>query len=116
MGQGQSAGYQVWALPEALAPRMLYAGLTAEAQPEAAALLSYLISTPAQQELAQQHLFSVCEDVLLYFSSPWVDIERTVRQCGAPVNAFWPKERVENAARAAYQGTVELNIALTELR
>lgn len=116
MGQGQSAGYQVWALPEALAPRMLYAGLTAQAQPEAAALLSYLISTPAQQELAQQHLFSVCEDVLLYFSSPWVDIERTVRQCGAPVNAFWPKERVENAARAAYQGTVELDMALTELR
>lgn len=70
----------------------------------------------AQQELAQQHLFSVCEDVLLYFSSPWVDIERTVRQYGAPVNAFWPKERVENAARAAYQGTVELNMALTELR
>ena len=95
---------------------MLYAGLTAQAQPEAAALLSYLISTPAQQELAQQHLFSVCEDVLLYFSSPWVDIERTVRQYGAPVNAFWPKERVENAAHAAYQGTVELNIALTELR
>lgn len=116
MAQGQANAYQVWVPTEALAPRMLYAGLTQSAQPQAAALLSYLISAPAQQGLAQQHLFSVCEDVLLYFSAPWVEMERTVRKTGAPVNAFWPRERVENAARAAYQGTVALDIALAELR
>ncbi len=116
MAQGQCAGFQAWVPPEMPAPRMLYAGITETAQPEAAALLSYLIAAPAQQALSQQRLFSVREDVLLYFSSPWVEMERVMGAHCFPVNAFWPKERVETAARGAYQGTLELEAALAELR
>lgn len=116
IAQGQCAGFQPWTPPEALAPRMLYAGLTRQAQPEAAALLSYLLSEQAQQGLAQRYLFSVREDTLLYFASPWSELESSMRRSGCPVNGFWPRERVENAAWAAYQGAVDWETALAELR
>ena len=111
----QRAAYQPWAPAEMLAPRMLYAGLTAGAQPEAAALLSYLISETAQRELAQRFLFSVRENLALYFASPWAELESAMGR-GYPVNAFLPRERVENAARAVYLGAAELEVSFAELR
>ena len=101
--------------PEALAPVVLYAGVTANASPTAAAFLRFLTETEAQRALVKQQLFSVREDVALYPQTPWSTLERTL-MAGCPVNAFWPQTRIDTAARQVYRGERPLAETLAELR
>lgn len=101
--------------PEALAPVVLYAGVTVDASPTAAAFLRFLTEADAQRALVKQQLFSVREDVALYPQTPWSTLERTL-MAGCPVNAFWPQTRIDNAARQVYRGERPLTETLAELR
>ena len=101
--------------PEALAPVVLYAGVTVDASPTAAAFLRFLTEADAQRALVKQQLFSVREDVALYPQTPWSTLERTL-MTGCPVNAFWPQTRIDNAARQVYRGERPLTETLAELR
>ena len=100
---------------EALAPRVLYMGLTRNANAEAAALLQALMGEEAQRALSQAQLFPVREGIALYPHAPWSDMEYALRT-GCLVNAFWPQERVDTAARDAYLGRRDADTALAELR
>ena len=94
---------------------VLYAGVTVDASPTAAAFLRFLTEADAQRALVQQQLFSVREDVALYPQTPWSTLERTL-MAGCPVNAFWPQTRIDNAARQVYRGERPLAETLAELR
>ncbi len=95
--------------------QVLLASLTPDAPEEAARLLTFLTSIAAQEALAAQGLFTVRNDLSLYVSGTYAEVEAASRQGLAALNAFLSPQEAESAAWRVWQGTASFDEALLPL-
>lgn len=112
---GQGFPFRVIVPDEIVTDQVWFAGITADAPPEAAALLAFLTSPGAQQALSVQGLHTVRDDLTLYAAGTPAQVEQSGRRAISAVNAFHPLGDVASAAWQAFQGTRGFSEALVPL-
>ena len=112
---GSGFPFRVMAAEEVITDQVWLAGVPEGAAPEAALLLSYLTSVPAQEALARQALHTVRADLTLYAAGTAAQLERAARRSLSAVNAFVPAKSVADAAWQFLQDRCTLSEALLPL-
>lgn len=112
---GKGFPFRVIVPDEVITDQVWLAGITADAPPEAAELLAFLISPDAQQALVSQGLHTVRDDLTLYTSGFSAQVEYAAVAGLAAVNAYLLPEQVHQAAWQSLQGTLDFTEALLPL-
>ena len=114
-GSGHGFPFRLMTPPEVITDQVWFAGVTPDAPPEAAALLSFLSSRESQEALAAQGLHTVRDDLTLYASGFSAEVEAAASLALSAVNAFLPARQVLDAAWQAFSGGSSLSQALLPL-
>lgn len=112
---GKGFPFRIMTPAEIVTDQVWMASLTPSAPEEAAALLTFLTGSDAQQALISQGLHTVREDLTLYAAGFSAEVEQAGQRGLSAVNAYLPAQEVQSAAWQALQGTLDLSEALLPL-
>lgn len=112
---GSGFPFRVMTADEVVTDQVWLAGVTTEAQAEAALLLAHLTAPKAQQALSAQGLHTVRDDLTLYAAGTSAGVEQAARRSLSAVNAYIPPQEVQQAAWQFLQGKLSLSEALLPL-
>ena len=113
---GKGFPFRMMAPDSVVTDQVWLACLTPDAPPVAADLLTFLTSAKAQAELTTQGLHTVRDDLTLYAAGFSAQVESAARSDLTAVNAFLQAEEARAIAWQAFQGTLDLSVALDALR
>lgn len=112
---GKGFPFRILSPTEIVTDQVWMASVTPDAPPEAAALLSFLTGTEAQQALTSQGLHTVRDDLTLYTAAFSAEVEQAGRRALSAINAYLPAQQTLDAAWQALQGTLGFSEALLPL-
>ncbi len=112
---GNGFPFRVIAPEDIITDQVWFGSVFPEADENAAALLSWLITSDAQRDLRDQGLYPVRDDLRLYAAGHEASVERSAARSLVAVNAYLPRADVASLARQTFQGTISLQEALPPL-
>jgi len=112
---GKGFPFRIMTPTEIVTDQVWMASITPDAPPEAAALLHFLTSAPAQQALITQGLHTVRDDLMLYTTGFSAGVEQAGQRAFSAVNAYLPAQQIRDAAWQVLQGTLGFSEALLPL-
>lgn len=115
VSSGRGFPFRIMTAPEIVTDQVWMASLTPDASPQAAAFLSFLTGKEAQQALSLQGLHTVRDDLHLYAGDFSAQVEQAAGNALTAINAYIPRQQVQQAAWQALQGTCSLSEALLPL-
>ena len=107
--------FRVMIPEEIFTDQVWLASVTADAPPEAALLLSFLVSPSAQKELPAQALHTVRRDLTLYATGISAGVEKAGHDALTAINAYISAEEVRSAAWQFFHSRLSLDEALLPL-
>lgn len=115
VSSGSGFPFRVMTPGEIITDQVWLASVTADAPPEAALLLSFLVSPSAQKELPDQALHTVRQDLTLYATGISARVETAARSALTAINAYIPTEETRSAAWQFFHSRLSLDEALLPL-
>lgn len=112
---GKGFPFRILVPGEIITDQVWLASIPRDAAPGAAALLTYLTGTDAQQALTAQGLHTVRDDLRLYAAGFSAEVEQAAACALSAMNAYLPSQEVHSAAWQALQGTMNFSEALLPL-
>ena len=115
VSSGKGFPFRIIVPGEVVTDQVWMASVTADAPPEAAALLSFLTEREAQQALTSQALHTVRDDLTLYTAGFSAEVEQAGQRTLSVINAYLSAQQAHDAAWQALQGTPGFSEALPPL-
>ena len=109
---GKGFPFRVLVPDQVATDQLMMAAVTADAPPQAGALLRFLVGDPAQQALTSQALHTVRDDLTLYAAGVPGEVEQAAQRQLRAANAFLPREEAHALAWQAFTGAIPPQQAL----